>query len=146
MFSNIIQGFLEDSVDNDLQPSGNFIFLYVIFLLDGDTDMGQHIESRIKSGLTDLGESGQISIPREAWLAYRSEGAFNLDIKIDEKLDHPTMLFDKVARGIMEMRNKFDRGIKESRFFSWDLKNSSGTDFSLQSLRILGDIIRRKTR
>jgi hypothetical protein len=116
-----------------------------IYLLDGNDDLGEPIQARIKSGLEDFAAKGAITVPREAWLSYRSDNAMQLDVKTDEVMDLPSMIFAKVATAITECRAKLGRGIK-SRFFTWDLKNIGGSDFSLESLRILGDIMKRKTR
>lgn len=127
----------------------NGVFLGIneegIYPLDGNDDLGEPIQARIKSGVVDLGGKGAITIPREAWLSYRSDDSMQLDIKVDEVMDLPSMFFSKVSRAITECRTKLGRGIK-GRFFTWDLKNVGGSDFSLESLRILGDVIKRKTR
>jgi len=123
-----------------------------IFILGGDTDLGQYIQARIKSGTEDLAKSGVFSIPREAWASFRSdvrENALQLDIRIGERKDlFPYRFGGNNGRGMDAMREhraKLGRGIK-ARYFTWDLKNMSGAKFTLESLRILGDIIRRKTR
>jgi predicted GH43/DUF377 family glycosyl hydrolase len=116
-----------------------------IYILDGNDDLGEKIEADITSGVRDLGGSGALTIPREAWLAYRSDGEMELDVEIDEYDDLPPIIYDKIAPAIMEMRGKMGRGTK-ARFFTWKLKNVDGSNFSLESLRILGDIIKRKTR
>lgn len=116
-----------------------------VYFLDGGNDLGELIQAEIGSGLNDLGVRGAITIPREAWLAYRSDDGMELDTKIDEVTDLPPIIFDKTALMIREARGKLGRGIK-ARFFTWKLKNVSGSDFSLESLRILGDMIKRKTR
>ena len=116
-----------------------------VYILDGNDDLGELIQARIKSGVEDFAKDGAITIPREAWLAYRSDDGMQLDIRVDEDEDLPSIIFNKVARKITECREKLDRGIK-GRFFTWDLKNVNGSDFSLESLRVLGDIIKRKTR
>ncbi len=54
-----------------------------VYILDGDDDLGQLIQSRINTGLTDLAKNGVKAIPREAWLAYRSDG-MQLDVRVDE--------------------------------------------------------------
>jgi hypothetical protein len=127
----------------------NGVFLGVneqgVYILDGDDDLGELIQARIKTGVTDLAKDGVMTIPREVWLAYRSDDGMQLDVRVNEVTDLPPMIFEKVARMIRENRKKFGRGIK-GRFFTWDLKNISGSDFDFQSLRILGDIIKRKTR
>ena len=116
-----------------------------IYILDGNDDLGEKIEADITSGVSDLGKNGAIAIPREAWLTYRSDGEMELISEIDEHEELPTIIYDKIAHAIMEMRGKLGRGTK-ARFFNWKLKNVGGSDFSLESLRVLGDIIRRKTR
>lgn len=116
-----------------------------IYIIDGDNDLGEMIEAEIGSGLIDLGAKGEITIPREAWLAYRSNNGMELDTRIDEVVDLPPCLFEKAALMIRECREKLGRGIK-ARFFMWKLRNVDGSDFSLESLRILGDKIKRKTR
>jgi hypothetical protein len=116
-----------------------------IFLLDGDTDLGESIQAEIKTGTIDLAAKGAISIPREAWLAYRSNNGMELDAKLDEVADLPPMFFQKVVEKIRECREKFGRGIK-NRFITLDVKNVDGASFDFESLRIMGDVIKRKTR
>lgn len=118
-----------------------------VYILDGEDDLGSTIEARIKSGLEDFGKN-QISIPREAWMAFRSNNGTNslrLDVRVDEKTDLYPAYFGGNGNKIGEARSKLGRGIK-ARFFTWELRNLSGSRFMLESLRILGDVIKRKTR
>jgi hypothetical protein len=123
-----------------------------IYLLDGDDDLGEPIQAEIRDGVRDLSAKGAIAIPREAWLSYRSNDGMRLDIKVDEVKDLHPVIFSKVAQMVRECRRKFGRGIRgkrnssPARFITWDLKNLNGSDFDLESLRIMGDLIKRKTR
>ena len=146
LFNYAVSEYKNYNFNSLLHVNGVFLGLNEdgVYLLDGDDDLGELIQARIKSGLEDFGEKA-ITIPREAWLAYRSDNGMQLDVRVDEVTDLPSMFFGKVARAITECRAKLGRGIK-GRFFTWDLKNVGGSDFSLESLRVLGDIIKRKTR
>lgn len=118
-----------------------------VFILEGDDDLGQYIQARVKSGTQDFGKTA-ISIPQEAWLAFRSdkrENALQLDIRVDEKTDLYPGRFGGNGKKLREHRTKLGRGVK-ARFFTWDLKNVSGSWFNMESLRILGSMIKRKAR
>lgn len=147
LFNYAVSEYKNYNFNSLLHVHGSFIGLNEdgVYLIDGNDDLGEQIQARIKSGLEDFAVKGAVTIPREAWLAYRSDDGMQLDVKVDEVKDLPSMFFRKVAGAITECRAKLGRGIK-NRFFTWDLKNVGGSDFSLESLRILGDIIKRKTR
>lgn len=114
-----------------------------LFIIGGDDDMGQEIESYIQTGTYDLGE-GAIRIPKEAWLTYRSDGNLDVEVREDEAnvYNHPA---DKVAVGIRECRTKLGKGYR-GRFYRFGIKNIGGSDFDLHSFRVMAEILRRKTR
>lgn len=114
-----------------------------LFIVGGDTDLGQAIESYIQTGTYDLGE-GAIRIPKEAWLTYRSDGNMDVEVREDEAnvYNHPV---DKVAVGIRECRAKLGKGYR-GRFYRFGIKNIGGSDFDIHSFRVMAEIIKRKTR
>jgi len=116
-----------------------------VFVLDGNDDLGELIQAEIGSGVYDIAKNGVIAKPREAWLAYRSTDGMALDVKADETIDLPTVMFNKTGQALKEDRGKLGRGI-EARFLTLKLHNMGGCDFSMESLRILGDILKGRTR
>ncbi len=115
-----------------------------IYILSGPDDLGVDIQANIESGLYDFREDGDIKYPREGWLFYRADGNLSLIIKCDEDAEYETIL-EKVGTHIKEIRAKFGKGIK-ARAFNFELKNVDGSDFDIQSLRILGEMIPSRKR
>ena len=114
-----------------------------LYIIGGDTDIGTAIEAYIQSGTYDLTE-GAITIPKEAWMTYRSDG----DVKVEVREDESTVYnynVEKVALGIKEGRAKFGKGFK-GRFYRFGIKNVAGSDFDINSFRVLADTIKRKAR
>jgi hypothetical protein len=111
-----------------------------LYLIGGDTDLGAKIEAEVQSGRQDLAAK----IPREVWMAYRSDGDAIFTIKTDKGLDVYEYTF--VPKTIMsEGRAKIGKGIK-GRFFIFGLKNKSGTRLHVNLLRVFGDLIKRLSR
>ncbi len=115
-----------------------------IYTLSGGHDLGVDIQANIESGLFDFREDGEIKYPREGWLFYRADGNLSLIIKCDEDAEYETILAN-IGTHIKEIRAKFGKGIK-SRAFNFELKNVDGSDFDVQSLRILGEKIPSRKR
>lgn len=116
-----------------------------IFPLGGDNDLGVEIQAYIRSGVHDLADDGIVKLPKEAWMAYRSNGQMELGIEVDEDKNPYRYVFDKSATKITEARKPLAKGVTQ-RFYTFMIKNKEGSNFDLQSLRILGDKISRKRR
>ena len=147
LFNHAVSNYINFNFNSLFHFQGHFLGTNEqgVFLLGGDDDLGKQIQMEIQDGVRDLVKNGSITIPREAWLTYRSNDGMELDARFDEVADLPPLMFSKVASMIRETRAKFGRGIK-ARFLQWTIRNVQGSDCHLESLRILGDRIKRKTR
>ena len=115
-----------------------------VYLLGGDEDLGQYIEAEVTSGLHDLSEKA-VKAAIEGWVAGRfTQDGLDLKVRVDEG-DSYSYPFVKFGNG-REGRAKIGKGLNKHRFFTFGVKNKGGLDFSIHSLRVLGEIIRRKTR
>jgi hypothetical protein len=116
-----------------------------VYLLGGDDDLGQYIEAELTSGLHDLSEK-EVKAALEGWVSGRfTQGGLDLKVSVDENGDSYSYPFVKFGNG-REGRAKIGKGLNKHRFFTFGVKNKGGLDFSIHSLRVLGEIIRRKTR
>ena len=114
-----------------------------VYIIGGDNDLGQPIEGELDGGTIDLYAKG-VMVPIEGWMAYRSVGGMSMKVRVDENTDPYIYPFIKEGNN-HEGRAKIGKGIK-GRFFTYGIKNEDGADFSIQSFRILGEAISRKTR
>ena len=116
-----------------------------IYPLGGKTDNGNDIDSDIKSGSMDFGDT-LIKYLRDAWLTHRTDGNLKLRVWVDEDT---TFIIEErtsiISNQIHEERLKPPRGLK-GRFYTIELKNISGADFDIDSLNLLVESIRRKVR
>jgi len=114
-----------------------------IYLIGGDNDNGQMIEAELESGAIDLSRKA-VQVPIEGWMSYRSVGDMSMKMRIDESTDAYSYPFIKDGNG-HEGRAKIGKGVK-GRFFTFGIKNEGGSQFSIDSFRVLGEMISRKTR
>jgi hypothetical protein len=116
-----------------------------VYLLGGDDDLGKYIESELTSGLYDLSEKA-VKTAIEGWVDGRfTQGGLDLKVRVDENGDPYSYPFVKFGNG-REGRAKIGKGLNKHRFFAFSLKNKEGCDFDIESFRILGDVVGRKTR
>jgi len=116
-----------------------------IYPLGGDTDNGTYIDSSIKTGSMDFGDT-TIKYARDVWITFRSDGNLTLVIFVDE--DTTTTIQKQttiVSDTIIEERLKLPRGLR-GRFYTVELNNLSGADFDIDSLNLLVESVRRKVR
>jgi hypothetical protein len=111
-----------------------------LYLVGGENDLGDKIEAEIRSGKNDL----SWKVPREAWMAYQSDGDAIFTVKTDKARDAYEYSFVPQTK-TEEGRAKVGKGIK-GRFFTFGIKNKSGTRLHINILRIFGDIIKRLSR
>lgn len=114
-----------------------------VYIIGGGNDLGQMIEAELESGAIDLYNKG-VKIPVEGWMSYRSQGGMSMKVRVDENTDPYTYPFIKEGNN-HEGRAKIGKGIK-GRFLTFGLKNEDGADFDIDSFRVLGEVIGRKTR
>jgi hypothetical protein len=115
-----------------------------IFLLDGEDDAGVKINSVVQGGTEDLWKQ-IVRRLREGWVVKRG-GPISIQLILDEgKMDPITRIMNTNGNFSGEERVKFPRGLK-NRFVSFVIRNLGGADFSLESLRIFCDEIKRRQR
>jgi len=116
-----------------------------IYPLGGDTDNGSDIDSKIKTGSMDFGDT-LIKYIRDVWITHRADGYLKLKIFVDE--DTTTTVEKQtsiVSDEVREERIKPPRGLK-GRFYTVELQNIGGADFDIDSLNLLVESIQRKIR
>jgi hypothetical protein len=115
-----------------------------IFLLDGDDDNGVKINAAIQTGTEDLWKD-VIKRLREGFAVIRG-GPLRLQIVLDEGRFAPVIRDLLSVRDVIhEERIKFPRGLK-NRFDSFIWSNLDGSDFDLESFRVMVDPITHKKR
>jgi hypothetical protein len=115
-----------------------------VYLLGGKDDLGVPIEADIRTGVHDLGKDGIITLPKEAWLSYRTDGQWEFDVQVEEGVSYP-YIFERTHNRITEIRETLGKGLVE-RFYTFGLKNIDGSDGDIESLRILGNAIKEYRR
>jgi hypothetical protein len=115
-----------------------------LYPLGGDDDLGLPIQALIRSGVNDFVIKSIINLPKETWICYRSDGQIAFGVEEDEH-NYYEHILDEEAIGISEVRAKLGKGLK-GRFYRFTFKNLGGADFDLESIRVLGQPIRRKVR
>ena len=114
-----------------------------IYVLSGDLDDTTAISSSIKTGPMDFGEKFTKYI-RDVWLTYRSDGVLTLVFSTDEdtttEVERDTV---ETATYITEEKLKVPRGLK-GRYWTVELKNKSGSDFDIDKLSAMVDVIGKK--
>lgn len=115
-----------------------------IFLLDGEDDAGIGIDAVIATGTEDLW-AVVVKRLREGWVTMRG-GPMVLEIVLDQGRLPSIFLDSQTFQDIMhEERIKLPRGLK-NRFDSFIWHNIDGSDFDLESFRVMVDLIARKKR
>lgn len=115
-----------------------------IFLLDGEDDAGVRINSAIQMGTEDLWSQVMKRL-REAFANIRG-GPLEVQLILDEGRLPPVFRDMQSLRDVIhEERVKFPRGLK-NRFFSLIIKNLGGSDFDLESFRVMVDPITHRKR
>ncbi len=113
-----------------------------IWKLEGNKDNGLEIDAEILSGVFDFW-AGEKTKPRKAWITFRADGRVSLKVIRDEnevwEEDFPGLYF---LEKIEEAGTTIAKGIKE-RFLAFGIRNKAGSDFEIDSFRILVDKLRR---
>ena len=115
-----------------------------IFLLDGEDDAGIGIDAVIATGTEDLWKD-VVKRLREGWVTMRG-GPMVLEIVLDQGRLPSIFLDAQTVQDIMhEERIKLPRGLK-NRFDSFIWHNIAGSDFDLESFRVMVDPITHRKR
>ncbi len=117
-----------------------------IHLLGGKYDSGQRIQSKIKTGPLNFGNT-LVKYIRDIWLTYRSDGHLCIVMYVDEDQNN---LSDEIKTQVAIDRMHEEslpapRGMR-GRYYTIELTNKSGSDFDIDSINFLVDAIQRKKR
>jgi hypothetical protein len=116
-----------------------------LYLLGGSLDKTMRINSKLKTGVLNLGDNF-IKHIRNVWLTYRTDGHLALVVYVDEDADNPVEIQTEIVSAeIQEERLKIPRGLR-GRYYTIELKNLSGADFDIDELSLVVESIRRKVR
>jgi len=112
-----------------------------LFTIEGNEDNGGTIEAYAKLPTTDLGMSNQKRL-RKMYVGYESDGEVDITVQLDERPGHdfrlsPTSSFQHGA----ELNGRRDQ---KGRYLSLTIKNIDGSDFSIDSIDALINILGRK--
>ncbi len=105
-----------------------------IYRLDGPTDDGTAIDAEISLGASDFG-SAFLKRMERAYLGLRADGQMVLKVITDEKAEDWYTL-ESVPSALGESHVKIGKGLK-ARYWRLALRNKGGSDFTLDSLRLL---------
>lgn len=109
--------------------------------LSGNTDNGQLIAAKLKTGVTDFGSPMRKRIDR-AYLGITSEGDILLKVTSDKGVEDWYSLSPRTG-DIHTERVKLGKGVK-SRYWQFELTNSEGAHFELESLELVPIILSRR--
>lgn len=110
-----------------------------IYKITGNSDNGQDIDSIVLFGITDLYEK-ILKSAREAWITMRADGDLSLTVQVDEaEIYQYTIAHKPGVQHAYESRAKIGRGMR-NRFVQFGLRNIDGSNFRIESMRIMGDI------
>jgi hypothetical protein len=109
-----------------------------LYELNGDTDDGEDIIGRIKTGLLQFG-GAQFTSFKGAYLGVRGEGDFYLKI---ETGDGKTYTYKVTTESLKTAKIQMGKGIR-ARYFSFELY-SVGQDFDLESIEFLPVVASRR--
>lgn len=120
-----------------------------LYRLDGGTDEGAAINSRIRAGMSDFGSRALKNIP-DAYVAYTSDGTLLLrtitvNKRTGEKEAANYRLVPRGASALRENRFQMGRGV-QSVDWDFELENIDGSDFSLESIEFRPVWLTRRTR
>jgi hypothetical protein len=109
--------------------------------LSGDTDAGQYIQAQLKTGVTDFGSPMKKRIDR-AYLGVTADGQLILKTTTDKGIED-WYQFSPRAGDVHTERVKLGKGVK-SRYWQFELSNSEGAHFELESLELVPIILSRR--
>lgn len=109
--------------------------------LSGSTDAGQHIQARLKTGVSDFGSPMKKRIDR-AYLGITADGGIILKTITNKGIEDWYQLTPRDG-DVHTERVKLGKGVK-SRYWQFELSNSDGADFELESLELEPIILSRR--
>lgn len=109
-----------------------------VYLLEGDDDQGENIESYVRTAVLDL-VGGKFARVPEAYLGYTSSGQLVLKAVVTDrngtKAEYWYALTAQTAAAPRTGRIKLGRGL-HSVYWQFELHNKDGADFSLDVLAL----------
>jgi len=107
-----------------------------IFAIQGNKDDGKLIQSTVRYPTVDA--FGPIKRKLyDCYVTFRSDGQLEIKVKVDENPIYDVETIEG-NRKILERKAKMPRGIK-GRYYTFEVKNVEGSDFDLQSFRMMGE-------
>jgi len=116
-----------------------------LYAVGANKDDGRDIDAVVLFGVTDMYEK-ILKRARESWITMRADGDVSLIVKVDEATEYYYPVEHKHGeQHAYESRAKIGRGIN-SRFIQFGLKNLGGSNFRIESMKVMGDFsnVRRR--
>lgn len=112
-----------------------------LYLLEGNTDDGEHIYADIKLGSMDF-TGDRKALLHECWISLRSDGSLILSTISD---DNKERLYTMSSTGdiLKDKRVRLARGVN-SRYWEFRLRNINGADFELIGLDAVPFVLKRR--
>ena len=111
-----------------------------IYLLEGDDDAGENIDSLLTLPTTEFGSSKEKRLPK-VYMGVSNDGDMHLKIITRGGVER-VYAFSKTSQGYSEAGAALGRGIK-SRYFTFDVYNVDGGDIVLEKIEFFPVILAR---
>lgn len=119
-----------------------------LYLLEGDTDNGVHIQAWIRSGLTNFGTGSLKSVPM-MYIGLTADGDMLLTVAVTTpegaKTEYTYRMTERTANATRENRVKIGKGLR-SVYWQWELRNTGGSNFSVDTTRLWPLVLSRRIR
>ncbi len=119
-----------------------------LYQLQGDTDNGENILARIRSGVTNFNSSAVKRVPM-MYIGYTANGEllFTASVTSPEgaKTGYTYRMAERKADATRENRLKIGKGLA-SVYWQWELQNTDGADFSVDVVKLWPMVLSRRIR
>jgi hypothetical protein len=115
-----------------------------LFSVTGATDNGTAIASSARFGVTDFGTS-KIKRMDRVYLGYKSNGALTLSTITDEATTNGYSVATPAVATLINARVLTGKGV-EARYWQFNVANVAGADFTINSLEVAPQILKRRLR
>lgn len=113
-----------------------------IFALSGATDAGTAIAAVARLGISDFGTSHLKRIDR-LYVGYRTDGDMVLRVLTDEVTSRDYSLKATGKSGLHGNHVRVGKGV-EARYWQFEIQNTNGADFELNSIEAKPTVLRRR--
>lgn len=114
-----------------------------IYALNGDDDAGTPIAALLRGGVTDM-DSAQLKRVLGGYVGYRADGALDLTLITDQHHEYVYRLEPRQQGDALHpSRVKTGRGV-DGRYWQWQIENTAGQAFTLDSLALDADVLKRR--